>query len=53
MTITKATITDEIRDQLNIPNAQSVEMAETLLEIIKKTLNPVIMLWCQGSGNSQ
>jgi integration host factor subunit alpha len=38
MTITKATIADAIQDQLSLPKNESVDLVETLLEIIKKSL---------------
>ena len=38
MTLTKANIVEEVAEQNGYPKNQSVEMIETLLEIIKSTL---------------
>jgi integration host factor subunit alpha len=38
MTITKVEIAESIRSQLNFTKKQSIDCVETLLEIIKKTL---------------
>ncbi len=38
MTLTKAKIVDAINDQLGLPKKTSSETVETLLEIMKKTL---------------
>jgi integration host factor subunit alpha len=38
MTLTKAHIIDAIRDQLGLPRNKCSELVETLLEIIKQTL---------------
>ena len=38
MSLTKADIADDISNHLNYPKAQSAEVTETLLEIIKQTL---------------
>ena len=36
MTLTKAKIVEEVAEQNGYPKKQSIEMIETLLEIIKK-----------------
>ena len=38
MSITKAHLTDSIHNQLGLPQNQSVQVLESILEIIKKTL---------------
>ena len=38
MTLTKANIVEEVAEQNGYPKNQSIEMIETLLEIIKSTL---------------
>ena len=38
MTLTKANIVEEVSEQNGYPKNQSIEMIETLLEIIKSTL---------------
>lgn len=38
MALTKATIVDEMTDQLGLPKRQSTEVVESLLEIIKSAL---------------
>ena len=38
MTLTKADIVDSVNDQIGFTRKQSVETVETLLEIMKKTL---------------
>ena len=38
MTLTKAKIVEEVAEQNGYPKKQSIEMIETLLEIIKSTL---------------
>ena len=38
MSLTKAHIINSIQNQLNIPNSRSSEIVESLLEIIKSTL---------------
>jgi integration host factor subunit alpha len=38
MTIVKATIVDAIQDQLGFPRNKSVDLVETLLELMKKSL---------------
>lgn len=38
MTLTKAQIVESVQNQTGIPNNQSSEIVETLLEIIKRTL---------------
>jgi len=38
MTLTKDDITNSISNRLNLPKAKSVELVESLLEIMKKTL---------------
>ena len=38
MTLTKAHIVDVVRDQLGFPKKKSIETVETLLEIVKQTL---------------
>ena len=38
MTLTKAHIVDAIADQIGYPKSQSFEIVESLLELIKKTL---------------
>ena len=38
MTITKATIVNAIQDQLGFPRNKSVDLVETLLELMKKSL---------------
>ena len=50
MTATKATIACEIQDQLDIPHKQSFEIVETLLEIIKRTLESGDDLMISGFG---
>ena len=39
MTLTKAHVVDAISDQIGYPKSQSFEIVETLLELIKKTLD--------------
>lgn len=50
MTATKATITDKIQKQLNIPKNQSVDIVETLLAIIKRTLESGDDVMVSGFG---
>jgi len=50
MTATKATIEDEVQNQLNISKNRSVELVETLLEIIKKTLESGDDVMVSGFG---
>ncbi|MFH2065649.1 MAG: integration host factor subunit alpha [Pseudomonadota bacterium] len=50
MTVTKATIACEIQDQLDIPSKQSFEIVETLLEIIKRTLESGDDVMVSGFG---
>ena len=38
MSITKAHLADSIRNQLGLPKKQSIQVLESILEIIKKTL---------------
>ncbi|MFH2065647.1 MAG: HU family DNA-binding protein [Pseudomonadota bacterium] len=38
MTATKASIANEIQNQLDVSNKESFELIETLLEIMKKSL---------------
>ena len=38
MTLTKADIVDTIYNQLNVPKTKSTQVVESLIEIIKKTL---------------
>ena len=38
MSLTKAHLADSIQNQLGIPKSQSVQAVESILEIIKKTL---------------
>ncbi len=38
MTLTKTQLTDSIHKQLNLPKARSAQVIDSLLEIIKKTL---------------
>ena len=38
MSITKAHLADSIRNQLGLPKNQSIQAVESILEIIKKTL---------------
>lgn len=38
MTLTKADLIDSLYNQLNLPKTRSAELAESLLEIIKKAL---------------
>ena len=38
MTLTKAKLTDSIRKQLDLPKTKSAQVVDSLLEIIKKTL---------------
>ena len=38
MSITKAHLTDSIRNQLGLPKNQSIQAVESILEIIKETL---------------
>lgn len=38
MTLTKDDITDSFRNRLNLPKAKSAELFESLLEIMKETL---------------
>lgn len=38
MTLTKAQIVEAIQDELNLPRKKVVEVLETLLELMKKTL---------------
>ena len=38
MSLTKADIVDSIRDQIGFTNNKSIELSETLIEIIKRTL---------------
>ena len=38
MTLTKAHIINDIADQIGYPKSQSFEIVESLLELIKKTL---------------
>ena len=41
MTITKADIIDTIYNQLDLPKTRSDQLVESLLEIIKKTLEEI------------
>jgi len=50
MTATKAKIEDEVQKQLDISKNRSVELLETLLEIIKKTLESGDDLMISGFG---
>jgi integration host factor subunit alpha len=50
MTATKASIEDEVQKQLDISKNRSVELVETLLEIIKKTLESGDDLMISGFG---
>ncbi len=50
MTAMKASIEDEVQKQLDIPKYRSVELVETLLEIIKKTLESGDDLMISGFG---
>ena len=50
MTVTKATIASKIQDELDVPAKQSVELVETLLEIIKKTLSSGDDVMVSGFG---
>lgn len=50
MTATKASIEDEVQKQLDIPKSRSVELVETLLEIIKKTLESGDDVMISGFG---
>ena len=38
MALTKANIVESIRDQIGFTNNKSIELSETLIEIIKRTL---------------
>ena len=38
MTLTKNDIIDQIRDSLGFPRKQSIELVETLIELVKKSL---------------
>jgi len=38
MTLTKANIIDSVRRQLDLPRSKSIQVVESLLEIIKRTL---------------
>lgn len=50
MTVTKATIADSIQDELDISQNRSDELVETLLEIIKKTLESGDDIMVSGFG---
>jgi nucleoid DNA-binding protein len=44
MTLTKVQIVNSIANQIGFPKKKSTETMKTLLEIIKKPLNQVMML---------
>ncbi len=50
MTAMKASIEDEVQKQLDISKNRSVELLETLLEIIKKTLESGDDIMISGFG---
>jgi len=50
MTAMKASIEDEVQKQLDISKNRSVEVVETLLEIIKKTLESGDDIMISGFG---
>jgi integration host factor subunit alpha len=50
MTLTKADIVESIKDQFGFSRKQSVETVETLLEIIKKTLESGEDILISGFG---
>jgi integration host factor subunit alpha len=50
MTITKATIVNAIQDQLGFPRNKSFDLVETLLEIMKKSLESGDDVMVSGFG---
>lgn len=50
MTLTKANIVDAVAEQIGYPKNESFEMIETLLEIIKRTLESGEDLLVSGLG---
>jgi integration host factor subunit alpha len=50
MTITKASIVNAIQDQLGLPLKKSVDLVETLLEIMKKSLESGDDVMVSGFG---
>ncbi len=50
MVLTKYAIAEQIRDQLGFPKNESMEITETLLEIIKSTLESGEALLVSGFG---
>jgi len=50
MTVTKATIANEIQNQLDVPSKQSFDIVETLLEIMKRTLESGDDVMVSGFG---
>jgi len=50
MTLTKATIAGQLQEQLDLPRQASEEIVETLLEIMKKTLESGDDVMISGFG---
>ena len=50
MTLTKSDIIDSIHHRLGLPKAKSIEVTETLLEIMKRTLASGEDVLISGSG---
>jgi len=50
MTITKATIVNAIQDQLGFPRNKSVDLVETVLELMKKSLESGDDVMVSGFG---
>jgi hypothetical protein len=52
MALTKHDIAGKVQAGLGFPKNQSVEITETLLELIKSRWNPAMMYWSVVSANS-